>query len=71
MSIFGAEDILRLDPPHRAELATSWPPPGDHRAHRHVHRVARTAFVAMHHGRAARNHAPEPKGRESRRTRAK
>jgi hypothetical protein len=55
MNAFGAEDLLRLDRQHRAELAASWPPPGDHRVHRHVHRVARSAFVAIHKAPAAPN----------------
>lgn len=70
MNVFGAEDLLRLNPQHRAELAADWPPSSDHRAHRHVHRMARSAFVAMHHGRATLDKASDPNGSNNGRNRS-
>jgi hypothetical protein len=71
MNILGADDLLRLDSRHRAGLAANWHPPGDHRVHRHVHRVARPAFAVLHNVPGALDKAPHPNGRDDGRNRSR
>lgn len=70
MNVLGAEEILRLDAQHRAELAASWPPPDGHRVHRHVLRAARSALAAVHNPPATSGRAAERNGRDKARNRS-